>query len=61
MTISRKKHRPEKVVAELRDADALLNAGKDQAAVLRALEASESTLARCRPSRVACSARKPRG
>jgi transposase-like protein len=43
-TRRRKKHRPEEVVAKLRDADAMLNAGKDLAAVLQALEVSESTL-----------------
>ena len=32
MTRRRKKHRPEEVVAKLRDADAMLNAGKDLAA-----------------------------
>ena len=40
----RKKHRPEEIVAKLRDADAMLNAGKDLAAVLQALEISDSTL-----------------
>jgi putative transposase len=44
----RKKHKPEQIVAKLRDADAMLNAGKDLAAVLRALEISEATLARWR-------------
>jgi hypothetical protein len=44
MTRRRKKHRPEEVVTKLRDADAMLNAGKDLAAVLQALEVSESTL-----------------
>ena len=48
MTRRRKKHRPEEVVAKLRDADAMLNAGKDLAAVLQALEVSESTLERWR-------------
>jgi putative transposase len=43
-TRRRKKHRPEEVVAKLRDADAMLNVGKDLAAVLQALEVSESTL-----------------
>ena len=36
-TRRRKKNRPEEVVAKLRDADAMLNAGKDLAAVLQAL------------------------
>jgi len=40
-----KRHRPEEIVAKLRDADAMLNAGKDPAAVLQALKVSESTLA----------------
>jgi hypothetical protein len=39
-----KKHRPEEVVAKLRDDNAMLNAGKDLAAVLQAFEVSESTL-----------------
>jgi len=48
MTRRRKKHRPEEIVAKLRDADAMLNAGNDLAAVLQALEVSESTLDRLR-------------
>jgi hypothetical protein len=44
----RKKHKPEQIVAKLRDADAMLNAGKDLAAVLQALEISEATFARWR-------------
>jgi len=44
----RKKHKPEQIVAKLRDADATLNAGKNLAAVLQALEISEATLHRCR-------------
>ena len=44
----RKKNKPEQIVAKLRDADAMLNAGKDLAAVLQALEISEATLARWR-------------
>lgn len=44
MTKRRKKHRPDEIVAKLRDADAMLNAGKDLAAVLQALEVSDSTL-----------------
>ncbi len=42
----RKKHKPEQIVAKLHDADAMLNAGKDLAAVLRALGISEGTQAR---------------
>ena len=45
-TRRRKKHRPEEIVAKLRDAEAMLNAGKHLAAVLQALEVSESTLER---------------
>jgi len=44
----RKRHSPEQIVKKLRDADAMLNAGKDEAAVLRALEVSESTYLRWR-------------
>jgi transposase-like protein len=47
-TKRRKRHTPEEVVRKLRDADAMLSAGKDQAAVLQALEVSEATLARWR-------------
>ena len=43
-----KRHNPEQIVSKLRDADAMLNAGKDQASVLQALEISESTLDRWR-------------
>ena len=42
------RHNPEQIVKKLRDADAMLNAGKDLAAVLQALEVSESTLDRWR-------------
>jgi putative transposase len=44
----RKKHKPEQIVTKLWDADAMLNAGKDLAGVLQALEISEATLARWR-------------
>jgi len=44
----RKRHGPEQIVRKLRDADAMLNAGKDVAAVLQALEISESTYLRWR-------------
>ena len=47
-TKRRKRHSPEQVVRKLRDADAMLNAGKDQAAVLQALEVSEATYLRWR-------------
>lgn len=42
------RHTPEQIVRKLRDADATLNAGKDQAAVLQALEVSPSTFDRWR-------------
>lgn len=44
----RRRHNPEQIVRKLRDADAMLNAGKDQSAVLQALEISEGTLLRWR-------------
>ena len=44
----RKRHTPEQIVRKLRDADAMLNSGKDEAAVLQALEISESTYERWR-------------
>ena len=47
-TKRRKRHTPEQIVKKLRDADAMLSAGKDQAAVLQALEVGESTLDRWR-------------
>jgi transposase-like protein len=47
-TKRRKRHSPEQIVKKLRDADAMLNAGKDEAAVLQALEVSESTYLRWR-------------
>ncbi len=48
MTRKRKRHTPEQIVKKLRDADAMLNAGKDEAAVLQALEVSQSTYERWR-------------
>ena len=44
----KKRHSPEQIVRKLRDADAMLNAGKDVAAVLQALEISEATYHRWR-------------
>jgi transposase-like protein len=44
----RKRHSPEQIVKKLRDADAMLNAGKELAAVLQALEVSEATYHRWR-------------
>ena len=48
MTKKRKRHTPEQIVRKLRDADAMLNSGKDLAAVLQSLAVSESTLDRWR-------------
>ncbi len=47
-TRRRKRHSPEQIVRKLRDADAMLNAGKDEATVLQALEIRQSTLERWR-------------
>ena len=47
-TKRRKRHSPEQIVHKLRDADAMLNAGKDQASVLQSLEVSEATYLRWR-------------
>lgn len=44
----RTRHTPEQIVKKLRDADAMLNAGKDLAAVIQALEVSEATYHRWR-------------
>ena len=41
----RKMRKPEQIVARLRDGDAMLNAGKDLAAVLQALEISAASAA----------------
>ena len=47
-TKRRKRHTPEQIVKKLRDADAMLAAGQDVAAVLQTLEVSEATLHRWR-------------
>jgi transposase-like protein len=47
-TKRRKRHSPEQIVRKLRDADAMLNAGKDLAAVLQTLEICEATYGRWR-------------
>lgn len=41
-TKRRTRHTPEQIVRKLRDASAMLSAGKDQAAVLQALEIPET-------------------
>jgi putative transposase len=43
-----KRHSREQIVKKLRDADAMLNSGKDSAAVLQTLEVSEATFHRWR-------------
>lgn len=47
-TKRRRRHSPEQIVRKLRDADAMLGAGKDLSLVLQSLEVSESTLERWR-------------
>jgi hypothetical protein len=44
----RKRHNPEQIVRKLRDAEAMLTAGKDEAAVLQSLEVSQTTFDRWR-------------
>lgn len=44
----RKRHSPEQIVKKLRDADSMLNAGKDLAAVLQSLSIAEATYHRWR-------------
>jgi len=44
----RKRHTSEQIVKKLRDADVMLNAGKDLAVVLQSLEVSEATFHRWR-------------
>ena len=43
MSKRRKRSTPEQIVRKLRDAEAMLNAGQDLAAVLQTLEVSEGT------------------
>ncbi len=43
-----KRHSPEQIVKKLRDAEAMLNSGKELAAVLQSLEVSEATYHRWR-------------
>lgn len=44
----RRRHSPEQIVRKLRDADAMLAAGKSVGEVLQALEVSEPTLGKQR-------------
>jgi putative transposase len=48
MSKRRKRHNAEQIVKKLRDGEVMLNAGKDLAAVLQALEVSEATYHRWR-------------
>ena len=48
MSKQRKRHTPEQIVKKLRDAEAMLNAGKDLSAVIQSLEVSEATFHRWR-------------
>ena len=48
MTKRRRRHTPEQIVKKVRDADAMLNSGKDMTAVLQTLEVSEATFHRWR-------------
>lgn len=48
MTKRRKRHTAEQVIRKLRDADAMLDAGKSIGEVLQVLEVSEATLHRWR-------------
>ena len=48
MTKRRRKHTSEQIIRKLRDADAMLAAGKSVGEVLQALEVSEATLSRWR-------------
>jgi len=43
-----KRHNPEQIVKKLRDAEAMLNAGKELSAVIQSLEVSEATYHRWR-------------
>jgi len=47
-TRRRRRHTPEQIVRKLRDADAMLNAGKEEAVVLQTLEVSQATYDRWR-------------
>jgi putative transposase len=48
MSTRRKRHSPEQIVSKLRDAEVMLNSGKDLAAVLQTLEVCEATYHRWR-------------
>ena len=48
MTRKRRRHTAEQIIKKLRDADAMIAAGKSVGEVLQALEVSEATLSRWR-------------
>jgi putative transposase len=48
MSKRRMRHSPEQIVSKLRDAEVMLNSGKDLAAVLQTLEVCEATYHRWR-------------
>jgi putative transposase len=48
VTMSRRRHTPEQIVRKLKEADKLLNEGRDKAAVCRHLQVSEQTFHRWR-------------
>lgn len=48
MTKRRRRHGPEQIIKKLRDAEGMLNSGKDLALVLQSLEVSQSTYERWR-------------
>ena len=48
MAKRRRRHNPEQIVKKLRDADTMLNAGKELGEVLQVLEVSEATYHRWR-------------
>lgn len=48
MSRKRKRHSPEQIVSKVRDAEVMLNSGKDLAAVLQTLEVCEATYHRWR-------------
>jgi putative transposase len=48
MSKRRKRHSPEQIVSKLRDAEVMLNSGKDLAAVLQTLEVCKATYHRWR-------------
>lgn len=48
MSTKGRRHAPAQIVPKLRDADTMLNAGKDEVAVLQSLEVTQSTYDRWR-------------